>query len=37
MHHFAHAHNDLVTGDSIVGVSGKSAAATNKKQQAGEG
>ena len=37
MHHFAHAHNDLVTGDSIVGVSGKSAAATNKQQQAGEG
>ena len=37
MHHFAHAHNDLVTGDSIVGVSGKSAAATNKKQQASEG
>lgn len=37
MHHFAHAHNDLVTGDSIVGVSGKSAAATNKQQQASEG
>lgn len=37
MHHFAHAHNDLVTGDSIVGVSGKSAAATNKQQQANEG
>ena len=36
MHHFAHAHNDLVTGDSIVGVSGKSAAATNK-QKASEG
>jgi len=36
MHHFAHAHNDLVTGDSIVGVSGKSAAATNK-QKANEG
>ena len=31
MHHFAHAQNDLVTGDSIGGVSGKSAAASNKK------
>lgn len=30
MHHFAHAQNDLVKGDSIAGVSGKSAAATNK-------
>ncbi len=30
MHHFAHAQNDLVTGDSIGGVSGKSAAASNK-------
>lgn len=36
MHHFAHAHNDLVTGDSIGGVSGKSAAAANK-HQTGEG
>ncbi|MCB2073453.1 MAG: enoyl-CoA hydratase [Novosphingobium sp.] len=35
MHHFAHAQNDLVSGDSIGGVSGKSAAAANKKQ-AGE-
>lgn len=35
MHHFAHAQNDLVTGNSIGGVSGKSAAAANKKQ-AGE-
>lgn len=35
MHHFAHAQNDLVTGDSIGGVSGKSAAASNKKE-AGE-
>lgn len=33
MHHFAHAQNDLVTGDSIGGVSGKSAAAENKKRQ----
>ncbi|MBK8374783.1 MAG: enoyl-CoA hydratase [Sphingomonadales bacterium] len=31
MHHFAHAQNDMVTGDSIGGVSGKSAAAENKK------
>jgi enoyl-CoA hydratase len=31
MHHFAHAQNDLVTGNSIAGVSGKSAAAANKK------
>ena len=29
MHHFAHAQNDLVTGNSIAGVSGKSAAAAN--------
>lgn len=35
MHHFAHAQNDLVTGNSIAGVSGKSAASANKKQ-AGE-
>ncbi|WP_298290060.1 enoyl-CoA hydratase [Novosphingobium sp.] len=32
MHHFAHAQNDLVTGNSIAGVSGKSAASANKKQ-----
>ena len=31
MHHFAHAQNDLVKGDSIAGVSGKSAASANKK------
>ena len=30
MHHFAHAQNDMVKGDSIAGVSGKSAAAANK-------
>jgi len=36
MHHFAHAQNDLVTGNSIGGVSGKSAAAANKKA-AGQG
>ncbi|MFY7838226.1 MAG: enoyl-CoA hydratase [Novosphingobium sp.] len=35
MHHFAHAQNDLVTGNSIAGVSGTSAAAANKKD-AGE-
>ena len=32
MHHFAHAQNDLVTGNSIAGVSGKSAASANKTQ-----
>ncbi len=31
MHHFAHAQNDLVKGDSIAGVSGKSAASANKQ------
>ncbi len=31
MHHFAHAQNDLTTGSSIGGVTGKSAAAANKK------
>jgi enoyl-CoA hydratase len=31
MHHFAHAQNDLVTGSSIGGMSGKAAAAANKK------
>lgn len=36
MHHFAHAQNDIVTGNSIAGVSGTSAAAANKKD-AGEG
>jgi enoyl-CoA hydratase len=36
MHHFAHAQNDLVTGDSIGGVSGKSAASANKSE-AGKG
>ena len=30
MHHFAHAQNDLVKGDSIAGVTGKSAAVANK-------
>jgi enoyl-CoA hydratase len=32
MHHFAHAQNDLVTGSSIAGVSGRSAAAANKNE-----
>lgn len=32
MHHFAHAQNDLVTGNSIGGVSGKSAASANKSE-----
>ena len=32
MHHFAHAQNDLVKGDSIAGVSGKSASAANKRE-----
>jgi enoyl-CoA hydratase len=35
MHHFAHAQNDLVSGDAIGGMSGKAAAAANKKS-AGE-
>lgn len=30
MHHFAHAQNDLVSGSSIAGVTGKSAAVANK-------
>jgi len=36
MHHFAHAQNDLVQGNSIAGLNGKAMAAANKKQ-AGEG
>lgn len=35
MHHFAHAQNDLVTGNSLAGLTGKSMAAGNKKD-AGE-
>ena len=31
MHHFAHAQNDLVTGNALGGVTGRSAAADNKK------
>lgn len=36
MHHFAHAQNDLVSGNSLGGLDGKNMAAANKKQ-AGEG
>lgn len=36
MHHFAHAQNDLTTGDVLGGLDGKGMAAANKKQ-AGEG
>ncbi|NML08398.1 enoyl-CoA hydratase [Sphingomonas sp. G-3-2-10] len=36
MHHFAHAQNDLTTGNSLGGLDGKGMAAANKKQ-AGEG
>lgn len=36
MHHFAHAQNDLVKGNSIAGLDGRAMAAANKKQ-AGEG
>jgi enoyl-CoA hydratase len=35
MHHFAHAQNDLMTGNSLAGLTGKSMAAGNKKD-AGE-
>lgn len=31
MHHFAHAQNDLVSGDSLAGLTGKSMASANKK------
>ena len=30
MHHFAHAQNDLTTGDTLAGVTGRSAAGVNK-------
>jgi len=30
MHHFAHAQNDLVSGDSLAGLDGKAMAAANK-------
>jgi enoyl-CoA hydratase len=32
MHHFAHAQNDLVTGNSLAGLTGKSMAAANKRE-----
>lgn len=35
MHHFAHAQNDLTTGDTLGGMDGKAMAAANKRQ-AGE-
>jgi enoyl-CoA hydratase len=35
MHHFAHAQNDLVSGNSLAGLDGKAMASANKKQ-AGE-
>jgi enoyl-CoA hydratase len=35
MHHFAHAQNDLVSGDSLGGLTGASMAKANKKD-AGE-
>jgi enoyl-CoA hydratase len=35
MHHFAHAQNDLVSGNSLAGLDGKSMARTNK-EEAGE-
>ncbi|MFC3712569.1 enoyl-CoA hydratase-related protein, partial [Sphingoaurantiacus capsulatus] len=31
MHHFAHAQNDLVSGDSLAGLTGKSMASANKQ------
>ena len=36
MHHFAHAQNDLTTGNALGGVTGKSAAADNRRD-AGSG
>jgi enoyl-CoA hydratase len=35
MHHFAHAQNDLTTGNAIAGLDGRAMAAANKRQ-AGE-
>lgn len=32
MHHFAHAQNDLVSGDSLAGLTGKSMASANKRE-----
>ena len=36
-HHFAHANNQLVSGDYIAGFSGKSMAEKNKERKAGKG
>jgi enoyl-CoA hydratase len=36
-HHFAHANNQLVSGDYIAGFSGKSMAEKNKEREAGKG
>ncbi|MFP1645378.1 enoyl-CoA hydratase [Pontitalea aquivivens] len=36
MHHFAHAQNDLTTGDRLGGLDAKSMAAANKKQAGSE-
>jgi enoyl-CoA hydratase len=36
MHHFAHAQNDLTSGDSLGGLDGKAMAAANKKAADGE-
>lgn len=33
MHHFAHAQNDLTTGNALGGVTGKSAAANNRRAE----
>ena len=33
MHHFAHAQNDLVSGNSLGGLDGKSMAAANKSAE----
>jgi enoyl-CoA hydratase len=32
MHHFAHAQNDIVSGDSLAGMDGKAMAAANKRE-----
>jgi len=37
MHHFAHAQNDLTSGNSLGGLDAKSMAAANKAQQEGKG
>jgi len=33
MHHFAHAQNDLVSGDSLAGLDGKAMARVNKNNE----